>query len=425
MNKVIKEGEIKVGVLGAFRGESFAGAASASGMKLVAICDNFEHRMKTVSEKFGVAGYLDYNDFLRHDMDAVVIAAPFHLHAGFSIAALESGKHVLSETSCNITLAEGAELYKKAEETGLCYMLAENYCYTKFNQEMKRLYDSGEIGEVMYAEGEYNHPMEPNSVMWYSPGKNHWRHHLPGCYYNTHALAPMMYITGTLPLEVSCSTVPFPEESGRVIKSKSPYVMLIRMDNNAVFRIIGGGFPGHSCWYGFHGSRGAMETSRGHGYFGPGTVRVWHEPWELQGDQVEEKVYMPNWPEMAEQADAAGHGGGDFFTEIHFANAIRTGVQPYLNAYTGITMTNVGILAWRSAHENGRFIRVPDLKNDADIKEMLKDRLCPFTDVPNSVLMPPEMRVSTEFTPEVCDLARKNWKLLGYTDDEIEDMLSK
>ena len=427
MKNTIREGEIKVGVLGAFRGDSFAGTAAHSGMKLVAICDNFEYRLDQISKKYNVKGYLDFNDFIKHDMDAVVVAAPFHLHAGFAMAALDSGKHVLSETSCNITLAEGVELYRKAEESQLCYMLAENYCYTKFNQEMKKLYDQGEIGEVMYAEGEYNHPMEANDIMWHSPGKNHWRHHIPGCYYNTHALAPMMYITGVYPMEVSCLTVPFPENDGRVYvskkKNKGPFVIMLKMSNGSVFRIIGGGFPGHSCWYGFHGSQGAMECSRGHGYFGPETVRVWHEPWELREGQVEEKVYMPNWFEQGEAANRTGHGGGDFFVEYHFANAIRTGRQPYLNAYNGITMTNVGILAWRSVHADGKYIRVPDLRSEADQKEMLKDRLSPFAGVPNSELMPPEMLAPADFTPEVQELARKNWKRLGYTDLEIEEML--
>ena len=211
MQNIVKTGDIRVGVLGAFRGESFPRTAASSGMKLVAICDNFEVRLEHVSENLGVKGYLDFDEFIEHDMDAIVVAAPFHLHAGFAMKALDRGKHVLSETSCNVTLAEGVELYRKAEDTGLCYMLAENYCYTRFNQEMKKLYAEGEIGEVMYAEGEYNHPMEINDVMWYSPGRKHWRNNLPGCYYNTHALAPMMYITGRHPVEVSCVAVPFPE----------------------------------------------------------------------------------------------------------------------------------------------------------------------------------------------------------------------
>ena len=104
MQKTIPEGEIRVGVLGAFRGKSFADTAAASGMKLVAICDNFRHRLDEVCGELKVPGYEDFDEVIRQDFDAVVIAAPFHPHAYFAMRALKAGKHVLSETSCNITL---------------------------------------------------------------------------------------------------------------------------------------------------------------------------------------------------------------------------------------------------------------------------------------------------------------------------------
>lgn len=61
-----------------------------------------------------------YGEFLRYDLDAVVIAARFRLHAQFAKRALMAGKHVLPETGCNVMLAEGVELYRLAEEADLC-----------------------------------------------------------------------------------------------------------------------------------------------------------------------------------------------------------------------------------------------------------------------------------------------------------------
>lgn len=427
MKHTIPEGEIRVGVLGAFRGKSFAETAEASGMRLAAICDNFKVRLDQVCEELKVPGYTDFDEFIQQDFDAVVIAAPFHTHAHFAKLALKAGKHVLSETSCNITLAEGVELYRLAEETGLCYMLAENYCYTRFNQEFKRLYEAGEIGEVRYAEGEYNHPMDIDSSMWYAPGRKHWRNWLPGCYYNTHALAPLMYITNTIPVAVSCSLIPKTETADDEFW-RGGYVMLIRMDNGAIFRIYGG-VAGHSCAYSLHGTRGAMECSRGRGYFGPETVRIWHEPWDLKPGQLEEQVYFPNWVEHAEEANRTGHGGGDFFVELAFADAIRSGIPPYLDAFHGITMTNVGILAWQSAHQNGAFLEVPDLRTPEGQEKLLKDRRSPFpspfADEDNIELLPEEMLNPREFTPKIIEVAKRNWKRHGYTDEEIEALLNE
>jgi len=200
----MNEKKIRIGVIGVGRGQSFARAATdVVGMELVALCDLWKERLEEVSRKYGVTTYSDYDEFLTHDMDAVILANYFHEHAPFAIKALEAGKHVMSETAANTTLAEGVALCRAVEQTGRTYMLAENYPFTAFNQEMRRLYRSGEIGEVTYAEGEYNHPMAPRDRLRIAPGLKHWRSWLPSTYYCTHALAPLMYITDTMPVKVN------------------------------------------------------------------------------------------------------------------------------------------------------------------------------------------------------------------------------
>src|SRR5437763_769912 len=118
---------IRVGVIGVGRGQSFAAAATeAVGMKLVALCDTWEERLNEVGKRYGVATYTDYDKFLEHDMDAVVLANFFHQHAPFAIKALQAGKHVMSETAANATLAEGVALCRAVEKSDRIYMLAEN-----------------------------------------------------------------------------------------------------------------------------------------------------------------------------------------------------------------------------------------------------------------------------------------------------------
>ncbi|MEW6754524.1 MAG: Gfo/Idh/MocA family oxidoreductase, partial [Candidatus Latescibacterota bacterium] len=358
----MNDSTIRLGVVGVGRGQSFArGATRAVGMELVALCDTWEERLLQVGRQYGVATYTDYAAFLEHDMDAVVLANYFHQHAPFAIRALEAGKHVMSETACNATLAEGVALCRAVERSGRVYMLAENYPYTVFIQEMRRLYCTGEIGEVTYAEGEYNHPMAPRDRLRISPGMRHWRSWLPSTYYCTHALAPLMCITDRMPvrvngLSIACRQVD--EETVRVADPGS--VILCRMDNGAVFRIFGLLLPGHSNWYRVHGTRGAMEIARGPGYFGPGQVRVWHEEWDVPAGQERERAYAPDWPEHGDLARQAGHGGGDFWTSFHFARAIRSGEPPYLDVYRGVAMSSVGILAWKSALQEGAPVEVPD-----------------------------------------------------------------
>ena len=415
-----KQGMIRVGVIGVGRGNDIMrGTGALAGMELVAICDSWEEKLNEVGKQRGVVTYTDYDKFLEHDMDAVILANYFHEHAPFAIKAMNAGKHVMSECTCNATLAEGVALCRTVEKTGLIYMLAENYPYTAFNMEMRRLYQTGEIGEVTYAEGEYNHPMTAQDRLSISPGMHHWRNWIPSTYYCTHALAPLMFITDTMPVKVNGLSIVCREVDGETVRVSDPgSVILCRMNNGSVFRIFGLILPGHSNWYRVHGKRGAMEITRGPGYFGPGQVRVWHEAWNLKQGELAERTYVPDWPEHADLARQAGHGGGDFWTNFEFANAIRRGQQPFLDVYRGVTMSSVGILAWKSALEDGKPLEVPDFKKESSRKKYENDTDSPFPShaklgykrLPPSILGVPE--------PSKMGMAKakKVWKEIGYQD---------
>ena len=407
--------KIRVGVIGVGRGQSFARGADLVGMELVALCDKWEEKLNEVGQRFGVTTYTDYDRFLEHEMDAVILANYFTDHAPFAIKALRAGKHVMSETAANKTLAEGVALCRAVEETGQVYMFAENYPFTAFNQEMARLYRTGEIGRVLYAEGEYNHPMAPEDILKISPGLQHWRNWLPATYYCTHALAPLMVVTDTLPVSVNALVVAAPEVTDAMPRYNDPTsVILCRMDNGAVFRIFGLWSPGHSNWYRFHGTTGAMEITRGPGYYGPGQVRVWHDEWNCPPGVPTERTYVPDWPEHGDLARKAGHGGGDFWTNFHFANAIRSGEPPYLDVYRGVAMSSVGILAWKSALEEGKPYPVPNFRDEASRSQVADDHWSPWPQDAGPGQPPPSIRGFIEPTPESIAYGREIWAQQGY-----------
>jgi predicted dehydrogenase len=414
------EPKIRVGVIGVGRGRSFAGGASETvGMELVALCDHWEEKLDEAGREFGVATYTEFDRFLEHDMDAVVLANYFHEHAPLAIRALQAGKHVMSETAANTTLAEGVALCQAVEETGLTYMFAENYPYTVFNQEMRRVYQTGEIGTVTYAEGEYNHPMTAESQLRLAPGRHHWRNWLPSTYYCTHALAPLVYITDTMPVQVNALSIPCARVENEVARvSDAGSVILCRMDNGAVFRLFGLILPGHSCWYRVHGDRGAMEITRGGGYYGPGDVRVWHEEWDTPEGVATERVYQPQWPEHGDLAAQAGHGGGDFWTPFHFANAIRSGIPPFLDVYRGVAMSSVGIVAWKSALGDGAPVAVPDFRDATSRQDFENDHWSPWPADAGPGQPPPSILGIREPHPQGLARGRDIWNQMGYGSDD-------
>ena len=234
-------------------------------------------------------------------------------------------------------------------------------------------------------------------------------------------MAPLMAITDTMPVRVNGFAAPLPEDSPRKRLWRQQDVgglIIARMDNGAVFKLLQGGIPGHSIYYRLHGERGLMETGRGPGYWGPGGVRVVLDEWDPKPGEATERVYDPRFPDWAKDAASAGHGGGDYFTNHHFAQAIRTGEQPYLNVYRGVALSVVGILAWKSVLDNGNSDAVPDFRREESRRACESDRWRPLD--PDDPSAPPvsSRGKPRDLIPESLREAREIWERMGYRGDD-------
>lgn len=131
--------KLKVGIFGIKRGSTFARNFSINPYtKLVAICDYDEVFVKNfIKDKEGITVYNDYDRFLEHDLDIVVLCNYCTEHAPAAIKALNSGRHVLSEVIACKTLAEGVELCRAVEKSKKVYMFAENYCFLPILRKWK------------------------------------------------------------------------------------------------------------------------------------------------------------------------------------------------------------------------------------------------------------------------------------------------
>ena len=91
------------------------------GANLVAICQRNETKLNEIGDACGVAKrYTDYRDLLSDpDVDYVHINSPIGDHAPMAIAALQAGKHVLTEKLMGHSVRECKEMARVAEETGL------------------------------------------------------------------------------------------------------------------------------------------------------------------------------------------------------------------------------------------------------------------------------------------------------------------
>jgi predicted dehydrogenase len=424
---------IRLGVIGTGRGKSFMHPADCTGFKLCAICDTSPERLAICKKAYDTDGnlktYTDFDEMINSgEIDAVVLANYFNEHAPFAIKALKAGLHVMSECAAIGTLAEGVELARTVEQTGKIYMIAENYPFNKNRLEMKRLYESGEIGEIMYGEGEYCHPMDVDTTYRISPGEYHWRNQIPSTYYCTHAIAPVMYITNTVPKRVTGMAVRIKDQSyrGLELRQQDPGgIILCQMDNGAVVRTVQGAVRVSSGITSVYGTKGGMEIDRE-----TGMLTVWHSDVN-RSPFPSSRTYSPGWPEHGDLAARAGHGGGDFWTLFYFGEAIRKNEQPWLNVYRACAMSSIGILAWKSIVSNGQQFAVPDFADEEDRKKYENDNWTPFLKEGEDPATKPVRAVSGwKPSPEAHEAARKIWEErhywgLGWDGSVIDESYAK
>jgi len=377
--------KIRIGIFGTGRGMSIARNLMLCGGEVVAICDSHKERREEAAKKLSadVAQYDNFDDFINHEMDAVVLANYFHEHAPYAIRCLEKGIHVLSECTAAGTMAECVALVRAAEKSNAFYMLAENYPFFIFNREMKRVYESGLLGKVLYAEGEYNHPGDPMDIAFkkqYTYFPEHWRNFNPRSYYITHSLAPIMYATGVTPRRVT-AFASFVEQSGAKIPSASHVgdraaLVMTQNDDGSVFRVTGcASFGGHHNAYRICGTKGQIENLRGMG----NQVMLRLDSWSKPEEYKENTLYEPKWNDRDEELiKGAGHGGGDFFVAREFLDCIRENRKPEMDVYFATVMSAVAILAHRSILENGKPFDVPDFRQEADRVLWENDTLTPY-----------------------------------------------
>ncbi len=410
---------MRVGVFGTLRGSSYAEIfKNMPGARLTAVCDCSERALERVGKIIddSVAVFKNFDDFIDSGLlDAVVLCNYFTEHVPFAVKAMERGIHVLSECTPALTMAECVLLCRTVEKTGCKYMLAENYPFFACNMEMKRRYDTGNFGKALYCEGEYNHPVTPHDKNMLSPGRLHWRNWLPRSYYLTHALAPLLFITGNELKSVNSKAAFAPGNlKGTACRvGDLASIMLCEMKDGSLARVTGcAAWGGHGNWYRICAEKGNMENVRG----SLGEVRVQYDSWNIPEGESEVQTVCAKWfedDEMNKLAGDAGHGGGDYWVAYYFAKYVNEDVEPFFNVYRSVAMSAVAIQALRSSFNNGKEYPIPDFRNEEERKIWENDHDSPFPDENGNATMPCCSHPDYEPTEEDYENAEREWKEAG------------
>jgi len=405
---------IRLGILGTRRGIAFAEAAEVlPHVEVAAFCGRDLRRLKIIGKKYPTARlFTSYEEMLGDDrIDAIILANYADEHAPAACKALSGGKHVLSEVPAFNTIAEGVELARTVESTGRVYMLGENFCYMAFVQEMRRLYESGKLGQLRYAEGEYvhfardiMHQLVDLDIM------HHWRLWIPPTFYNTHSLGPILRITGLRPVAVQAATGFLGMGKAGGLPVQSPAIEIVRLSNGAIAKSLHGGpYPREPWqpWFLIGGSKGCIENNR------------WPDPNEVTlylDGATKPRRYAAEFHRFQSEAEKTQHWGADFFVLYEFIKAIRTGRKPDIDVYMALDMTLCGNLAWRSILQGGRWTDIPDLRSEEVRKKWENDHYSCKPGTPKKYLLPNHAFSKSTITPpdEVINSIRRRQKREPY-----------
>ena len=125
--------------------------------EVVAIADQTAELAASFGAALGVARTVgDYRELLDdRAIDAVHICTPNHAHYPIARAALAAGKHVICEKPLAMTAAEAASLVELAQSQDVVHATSYNLRFYPNVAQMRRLIESGDVGEVLAVQGSY------------------------------------------------------------------------------------------------------------------------------------------------------------------------------------------------------------------------------------------------------------------------------
>ena len=364
------------------------------GVDVPAICDINEAnlaRAQGLVEKTGrkrpegySSGVEDFRRLAaRDDLDAVIVATPWHLHTSMAIAAMKAGKYAGVEVPAAISIEECWDLVNTSEKTGMPCMMLENVCYFRNVLMALNLVRQGLLGELLHGEVGYQHFVRGSQFT--KNGDLTWRgvHALErnGNLYPTHAIGPAawwmninrgdrftylnsmssnsrgpsLYAAKTFGAEHASSRRTFAQgdvnttliktENGLTVtlyyntQSPRPYDLILRVQGT------GGIYSG------------TLEKIYIDGRSPVG--RSGEPAWEDTAAYYE-RYEHPLWKRLSKAAASSGHGGADYITLHEFVKAVRNKTQTPIDVYDSATWSSILPLSERSVASRSAPVDFPD-----------------------------------------------------------------
>ena len=328
------------------------------------------------------------------DVDVIYNSTPWHLHVPVALAAMNGGKHVLTEVTAAFTVEDCWKMVETAEKRKVHCMQLENCIYGEIEMLTFNLVRQGMLGEIVHAEGAYNHDgrhMANDLFPAYQYWRYDWYREHAGNPYPTHGLVPlcltmdvnrgdrMDYI-----VSIDSKNAAFADFMAHGLKNGNPRAgqkLKVGDMNTSLIRTVGGktimlqhtvSVPRpYSRLQRVQGTRGiiadypyriALEGD-GKYYYGSGA----HTWWDAKrAEEIRQKYKHPLWKTIGEIAKkSGGHGGMDYIQDARWSYCLRMGLPLDTSVYDLATTGCLCELTETSATNRSRPMDVPDFTRGA------------------------------------------------------------
>lgn len=161
---------IKTAIFGAgFMGRVHLEAVRrVEGVECIAIAARNAEAAKKMADAFSIPKVTtDYREVLRDPaIEAVHICTPNAQHYVMAKEAIVAGKHVLCEKPLTTTVAEAEELVALAAKQGVRNCVCHNLRYYPMVQQMRRMREAGDVGEILVVQGTYSQDWLLHDTDW-------------------------------------------------------------------------------------------------------------------------------------------------------------------------------------------------------------------------------------------------------------------
>lgn len=163
---------VRLGVIGTGnRGTSLLSTAlglRSPAVQVVALCDTDPAALERAQARVTKAGqpaptpYTGSPDAFkrlcdRKDLDAVLIATPWHFHTPMAVYAMQAGKYTGVEVPCALTVEECWQLVDTHEKTGTPCMMMENWSFRRDNLAVLNMIRAGLFGSMVHCHAAHSH----------------------------------------------------------------------------------------------------------------------------------------------------------------------------------------------------------------------------------------------------------------------------